>query len=285
MSRRKNNLYWNALSSEVVGIGGPVGLSSPHDRSVIALTTKEQPGLTDEIVPGIHVVTDLDSLALIRPNSRGRARSRRATCLSSSVTRVGPRDSCRARSTSGFGTSRRRPVDSFATACSETSWIPSSIPTARDDQSTRTVSERGRPCAPISVSKTNAFIAHSIHASIHRTTLLISFFFVPIFLLVNRNFVLSQSPSDHSPSSRSTSTTARFFFFPRLFVEPPFLRFAAFTSARSSLSRRFRACSSRSRRCRPNVSRLRRGRALLLPRPFLPIHPRVRARDRAHGVP
>ena len=93
-----------------------------------------------------------------------------------------------------------------------------------------------------------------MHASIHRTTLLISFFFVPIFLLVNRNFVLSQSPSDHSPSSRSTSTAARFFFFPRLFVEAPFLRFAAFTSARSSLSRRFRACSSRSRRCRPNVS-------------------------------
>jgi putative transcriptional regulator len=71
VSRRKNNLYWNALSSEVVGIGGPVGLSSPHDRSVIALTTKEQPGLTDEIVPGIHVVTDLDSLALMNSKFTG----------------------------------------------------------------------------------------------------------------------------------------------------------------------------------------------------------------------
>ena len=31
--------------AEVVGIGGPVGLSSPHDRSVIALTTKRATGV------------------------------------------------------------------------------------------------------------------------------------------------------------------------------------------------------------------------------------------------
>jgi putative transcriptional regulator len=68
---KHDNLYWSLLSEEIVGVGGPVGLDHSLDRSVIALTTKEQPGMTEEVIPGIYRVINLDQLAKLNAKLSG----------------------------------------------------------------------------------------------------------------------------------------------------------------------------------------------------------------------
>lgn len=67
----RNGKYWDALANDIAGVGGPVGLAAPRDRSVIALSTKPQIGMTEEVVPGIHRVINLEKLAKMNSKLTG----------------------------------------------------------------------------------------------------------------------------------------------------------------------------------------------------------------------
>lgn len=64
--------YWDALAQDVVGVGGPVGLGGARDRSIIALSPKPQVGMTEEIVPGIHRVINLEQLTKLNSKLTGK---------------------------------------------------------------------------------------------------------------------------------------------------------------------------------------------------------------------